>query len=111
MIRSDQKKKNSESAASKENAGRNSDSESEEGSQYNIFGSKRMDIPKELRENLGISQDSIKNDDPIIPKAKKQRTESILKKNSLLMMPGKKKKKVSMFFQSNEDEEEEQIAK
>ena len=107
IIRSDKKKKEKDLEASKENIrDHESNSDSEEGSHYNIFGSRRLEIPRELRENLGITDDDTGNEE-VIPKAKKQRTQSILKKNSILGITKKDKKKVSMFFGNSEDCEDE----
>ena len=106
VIKSDKKKKEKEKEASKENIkDHESNSDSEEGSHYNIFGSRKLEIPRELRENLGITDEDTGNDE-IIPKAKKGRTQSILKKNSILSAPKKNKKKVSMFFGNSEECEE-----
>lgn len=70
-----------------------------------------MEIPRELRENLGLSLDSVHEHQEENPsRFTKERTRSILKKNSILCT-GKKpaKKKVSMFFNANQADSEEAI--
>ena len=65
-----------------------------------------MEIPRELRENLGLDDET--GQDEIIPKGKKARTQSILKKNSIMCSGAKKsKKKVSVFFRNSADEKEQ----
>lgn len=75
-----------------------SDNESEEGSQYNIFGSKKVVLNQELRENLGLGSDSIVEESESSKKAKPPRGQSILKKTSIIVKKDAPKKKVSVFF-------------
>lgn len=68
--------------------GQDSDNESEEGSQYNIFGSKQVVLNQELRENLGLvgsdsNVDEVK--EPKVVKDKPARGVSILKKSSVVV--------------------------